>query len=66
MNGGDYPIESGVPHPHWIREQAEHRISSGRVSIDESGAVVRLLVALAVIAFLLGLTVFYPVSPLGH
>jgi hypothetical protein len=65
-NGGDYPIESGVPHPHWVAEQAEHRLASARIPIDESAAVVRLLVALAIIAFLLGMTVFYPVSPLGH
>jgi hypothetical protein len=64
--GEDYPIEGGVPHPYWVREPAEHRVASGRIGIDESAAVVRLLVALTIVAFLLGLTVFYPVSPLGH
>jgi hypothetical protein len=34
--------------------------------VRESAAVVRLLVVLAVAAFLLGMTVFYPVSPLGR
>jgi hypothetical protein len=64
--GEDYPIEGGIPHPHWVREPAEHRVASARIPIDESAAVVRVLVALAIIAFLLGMTVFYPVSPLGH
>jgi hypothetical protein len=64
--GGDYPIEGGIPHPHWVREPAEHRLASARIPIDASAAMVRLLVALAIIAFLLGMTVFYPVSPLGH
>jgi hypothetical protein len=64
--GGDYPIEGGVPHPRWVPESAEHRLASHPIVVAESAAVVRLLVVLAVAAFLLGLTVFYPVSPLGH
>ncbi len=62
----DYPIEGGVPHPHWIRESAEHRLAAHPVVVRESAVIVRLLVALAIAAFLLGMTVFYPVSPLGH
>lgn len=65
-SGPDYPIEGGVPHPHWVREPSEHRLAAHPVVVRESAAVVRLLVALAVAAFLLGMTVFYPVSPLGH
>ncbi|MDQ2965192.1 MAG: hypothetical protein M3R57_05040 [Chloroflexota bacterium] len=62
----DYPIEDGFPHPHWVREPAEHRLATHPVVIAESAVVLRLLVALLAAAFLLGLTVFYPVSPLGH
>jgi hypothetical protein len=64
--GEDYPIEGGIPHPHWVREPAEHRLAAHPVVVSESAVIVRLLVALAVAAFLLGMTVFYPVSPLGH
>jgi len=62
----DYPIEGGVPHPHWVREPAEQPLAAHPVVISESAAVVRLLVALAVAAFLLGMTVFYPASPLDR
>lgn len=61
----DYPIEAGVPHPSWVLAPAEHRLAERPVVITESAAVVRLLVGLVVAAFLLGMTVFYPVSPLG-
>jgi hypothetical protein len=60
----DYPIEGGVPHPRWIREPAEHRLAAHPVVVRESAAVVRLLFGLAIAAFLLGMTIFYPVSPL--
>lgn len=62
--GRDYPIEAGVPHPHWVRQPPEQPLAAHPVVIRESAAVVRLLVGLAVAAFLLGMTVFYPVSPL--
>lgn len=62
--GRDYPIEAGVPHPHWVRHPAEQPLAAHPVVIRESAAVVRFLVGLAVAAFLLGMTVFYPVSPL--
>jgi hypothetical protein len=62
----DYPIEGGVPHPTWIGDPAQPSLGTHRVVVDAGVAVVRLLVALTVAAFLLGLTVFYPVSPLGH
>jgi hypothetical protein len=61
----DYPIEAGVPHPHWVRDPAERPLAAPPVVIRDSPVVVRLLVGLAVAAFLLGMTVFYPVSPLG-
>jgi hypothetical protein len=60
----DYPIEGGVPHPRWVREPAEHRLAAHPVVVRESAAVVRLLFGLAIAAFLLGMTIFYPVSPL--
>lgn len=60
----DYPIEGGVPHPHWVRHLAEQPLAARPVVIKESPLVVRLLIGLAVAAFLLGMTVFYPVSPL--
>jgi hypothetical protein len=63
--GANYPVERGVPHPHWVPEPAQHPLAGHAVVVDESATVVRVLVALAVLAFLLGLTVFYPVSPLG-
>ncbi len=62
----DYPIEAGIPHPRWIPEPSEHGFGARRVHLAESRAVVALLGTLAVAAFLLGMTVFYPVSPLGH
>jgi hypothetical protein len=65
-SGRDYPIEAGVPHPSWVRQPAEQPLGARPVVIRESAAVVRLLVGLAVAAFLLGMTVFYPVSPLGR
>jgi hypothetical protein len=36
------------------------------IELRESDAVVRILVALVVLALLLGLVVFYPVSPVGR
>jgi hypothetical protein len=65
-SGRDYPIEAGLPHPRWVPDRAEHSMASSPIVVAESPTVVRLLAALALAAFLLGLTVFYPVSPLGR
>ena len=47
-------------------ERSEHALGEVRVLVQESRAVTALVALFIVAAFLLGMIVFYPVSPLGR
>lgn len=59
-----YPIEGGIPHPHWIREPTERALASVPIVILETRLVTVIVTVAFVGAFLAGLIAFWPVTAL--